>query len=71
MTPDVVLVRDLSNHSVTLTWSPPPNTPSPIVYVVQEKEESGPRHLRHWAEAHLVSPLSTRSPPPPISLRCV
>ncbi|KAL8614868.1 hypothetical protein ACOMHN_059207 [Nucella lapillus] len=45
--PEVVLVRDVTNHSVTLTWSRP-DTPSHIVYVVQEKEEN------HWAEAHLV-----------------
>ncbi|XP_076463956.1 uncharacterized protein LOC143296084 [Babylonia areolata] len=48
LTPEVVLVRDVTNHSVTLTWSTPDAAPSHIVYVVQEKEKND------WAEAHLV-----------------
>ncbi|KAK7104273.1 hypothetical protein V1264_019023 [Littorina saxatilis] len=52
-TPEVSLVRDKLTNSVTLTWTRPETTSS-IVYVVQEKEESGPQHLRHWSEAHIM-----------------
>jgi hypothetical protein len=54
MIPEVVLVRDISNRSVTLTWSRR-STSEPVAFVVHEREERRPQHLRHWTVAHLVS----------------
>lgn len=53
MTPELVLVRDMGNRSVTLTWSRP-GTREPVVFVVQEREQIGSQNLRQWTAAHLV-----------------